>query len=256
MFGNQSGSWNQNNNQARDGVNVNTKVRTFYSDISCLQLSYWNENLSVRIAPVNGVGTDGVRQYNYNMRAATAITVDKAIALKKKIDEVIMPAIEKVKETKDLEAPVNVGMSVGNKGSALFVEFRKNDEGVPTLYLKIYTNIDAESNKAPTDGVFSYPFAKTTMITGYDAETGAATTDTVESEFEFFVEKLAEMPKISTNISHAINLENAYKAVAKANYQARNGGGNNNGFNANNGNDSGYSAPMSNVGSDDFGFLS
>ena len=254
MFGNQSGSWNQNNNQARDAINVNTKVRTFYSDISCLQLTYWNENLSIRISPVNGVGTDGVRQYNYNMRAATAITVDKAIALKKKIDEVIMPALDEVKKTNTLANPVNVGMSVGNKGSALFIELRNNAEGVPTVSLVLYTNIDAESNKAPADGVYSYPFAKTTMITGYDAETGAATTDTVESEFEFFVSKLDVMSKISTNVAHSVNLENAYKAVAKANYQARNGQG---GFNnANNGNDSGYSAPMSNVGSDDFGFLS
>jgi hypothetical protein len=220
-----------------------------------LQLAYWNENLSIRLSPVAGFGSDGVRQYNFNARATTAITVDKSIALVKKIDEIIMPAIENAKASGKLDKPVNTGLTVGAKGSAIFVELKEDKDKVPTVFLTIYTNINAENNTAPSDGVFSYPFAKTQIVTGYDSETGAATTDTVESEFEFFVEKLRELPKISSNVSHAINLDNAYKAMYRSAYQNRNGNGGD-GSNGNNGNGSGYNAPMQSVDSDDFGFLS
>lgn len=205
MFGGFGG--NQNNNNT---PNITTRIRTMYGDTACMQLSYWNENFSIRINPMIGLNEQGIRQYDYNRRGSTALTPDKCVALATKIKELILPEIEKVKTTNKLEKPVNTGVSVGNKGSSFFVEYKIDDKGVPSLYATLYTNI-GQDNVAPKDGVYSYKFTKTITVDNYDPESGTGTESINESEFMFFYEKLKGTIDITGTTTHASTLDNVLK---------------------------------------------
>ena len=229
--------FNNVGNNNSNSKNVNTKIRTFYGETACLQLSFWNENVSIKINPLQGVSSDGIRQYDYTRRANTALTADKCIALAEKIEEVILPAIEKVKKEKKLEAPVNTGLQVGNKGSAIFVEYKNDDKNIPYLYLTVYTNI-GQDGKAPKDGVYSYKFAKINTVDNYDPENGTGTDDSVDAEFMFFYEKIKNITDVSGTAAHSINMDIDNKASS-----GNRGSGNNN-FSNNSNTSQNYSAPV------------
>ena len=232
MFGNVG---NNNTNER----NTNTKIKSFFGELSSLQLTYWNENISIKINPLTGVNADGIRQYDYNRRASTALTQEKCIAIADGIKKKILPLIESKVVP---EKPVSVGVSVGTKGSAICVEYKKDDKEIPSAFLTIYTNIGADG-KAPQDGIFTYKFAKTTVSEDYDPETGESTDVTVEAEFLFFYEKIKNISDVIGTAAHSVNNDAAYKKPSTGNYNStsNNSGGN-------------YSAPVTNYTGDNFPF--
>jgi hypothetical protein len=233
MFG------NVGNNNKYD-QSINTKIKTFYSDLSCLQLTYWNESISIKINPLLSVSQDGIRQYDYNRRISTALSADKCLALKEKLEETFLPKIKEVASSKKLDKALNVGLQVGTKGSAVFFEYKNDEKGIPTLYLTIYTNV-GQDGKAPKDGVFSYKFSKVTTIENYDPESGTGTDDVVEGEFLFVYEKLKSIADVCGTAAHTINSENAYKAG----YTGKGNGGYSSFNNSQSSTQNTYSAPVS-----------
>ena len=186
MFGASAGNNNSNSK------NVNTKIRTFYSDTASLSMFYWNDNISLKISPMTGVDANGVRQYDFNRRANTALSQDKCMALALKVDEVIIPAINEVRNTGKLAKPVSTGTIVGLKKSAVMVEYKPDstNAGKPSVYLTVYGNL-SDDNKAASDSTYTYKFAKVTVIDGYNPETGASDkTEEIEGEFIFFMNKI------------------------------------------------------------------
>lgn len=249
MFGGLGGSQNNNGTPS-----VNTKIRTMYGDTACMQLSYWNENISIRINPLSGVNEQGIRQYDYNRRGSTALTTDKCMALAEEIKNKILPEIEKVKTTNKLEKAISVGLTVGKQGSAFFIEYKEDDKGTPCLYATLYTNI-GQDNKAPKEGVYSYKFTKTTVVDNYDPESGTGTESTTEAEFLYFYEKLKSMPDVQGTAAHSTVMDNTNKphgngqnAPAYPAPQQGQGGQPAFGQPAQN-----YTAPMSNFSSEGFG---
>lgn len=230
---------NNNSNEK----NVNTKIRTMYGDLSCLQLSYWNDSISLKINPLSGVSPEGIRQYDYTRRVSTALKQDKCIALANKITEKILPL---VKSGEKIEKPVNVGVQVGNKNTAIFVEYKNDDKEVPSLYLTMYTNIGPDG-KAPKDSIYSYKFSKTVITEDYDCETGTGKDIAVESEFMFFFNKLSSISDVYGTAAHSINSENTNKYVGQSNKGTFNSQGNYNQQPT-----SSYSAPVSTFDSSDF----
>lgn len=234
MFGNMA-----NNNNTNDR-GVNTKIRTWFGELSCLQLSYWNDKIAVKINPLSSVSNDGLRQYDYTRRANTALTAEKCLALYKKLKKKILPIIEG-EESFDGN-PINVGVTTNNNGTALFVEYKNDENGVPYVYLTVYTNIGTD-NKAPEDGTYKYKFEKTEVIENYDSINGTATTSKVDSEFIFFYEKLKNVADVYGTSAHSVNVNNSFKPSApKNNYNNTNNSSNN------------YSAPVSDFSSDEFPF--
>lgn len=209
MFGN---TGNNNNNDR----SVNTRVRTLYGETACMQLAYWNDNMSIKINPLASVSPEGLRQYDYNRRANTALTADKCLAIKAKVDEKILPAIETVKASGKLSEPVNVGVQVGTKGSAIFVEYKNDEKGTPSVFLTIFTNIGAD-NKAAKECTYSYKFSKVVTFDGYEPEQGTAKEDFVEAEFLFFYEKIKNISDICGTAAHSVNTDNAYKTAPRQN---------------------------------------
>ena len=234
MFGN---TGNNNSNER----NVNTKIKTFYGELSALQLTYWNENISIKINPLTGVNAEGIRQYDYNRRITTALTSDKCIAIAKGIEEKILPMI---KEGTVPEKPVSVGVSVGTKGSAVCLEYKKDDKGIPSTYLTLYTNIGADG-KASSENIFPYKFCKTTLTEDYDSETGSSTSRAIESEFLFVYEKIKNISDAVATAAHSVNVSNAYKSTSNSKFNASG---------ASNMSNSGYAAPVTNYSGDEFPF--
>lgn len=214
MFGNVG---NNNSNEK----NVNTKILSFFGELSCIQLSYWNEKLSIKINPLQGVSPEGLRQYDYTRRITTAITQEKCAALAEKIKEKLMPAISNGEVPEKI---VNVGVQVNDKGSAVFIEYKKDEKGVPHVYLTLYTNI-GQDGKANKDNTFCYKFAKTTVTENYDPDTGEGVEVSVDAEFLFFYEKLASMADICGTAAHSINSDNTAKSpssnVSKGGFNAQ-----------------------------------
>lgn len=191
---------------------VNTSIKYFYSDLSSLSLSYWNQNLSIKINPLQAINEDGRRVYDYSRRVGTALTPEKCLALSLEIEKKILPAIEKVQNGETLEEPINVGVPVGNAGTALFLEYKTTDEvPEPTLYLIFYTNI--QENKANPEYAFTYKFGKITVIEGYDPISGEAKEVPVEAEFMYLYDKMRNIQEIAGTAAHSENVNNAFKAM-------------------------------------------
>lgn len=251
MFGNNYGG-NTNNNYNQKSVN--TRIRTFYGDLSALQLSYWNENISVKINPIIPGGTDGIRQYDFNRKIMTAITTDKAIGLYKKIKKDIIPVLEAIEngEQKTLEKPINKGIAIG-QSTLLFVQYKMINE-IPTLELALFTNV-VDGKTAP-ENVFRYRFNKVEVATSLDEETMEMETAKVEGEFLFFYEKLKNIATVVADSAHSINLAKPHGG--NNNYTSGNNNGNYGGNNyqnqSNNSGTSGYSAPESDFNATEFPF--
>lgn len=229
-----------NNNNSEK--NVNTKIRTMYGELSCLQLSYWNDSISLKINPLTGLSPEGIRQYDYTRRISTALKQDKCLALADKISEKILPLIRSGEKIDDV---VNVGVQVGNKNTAIFIEYKNDDKEIPSLYLTMYTNIGPDG-KAPKDGIYSYKFNKTVVSENYNFETGEGKETTVESEFMFFYEKISSIATVYGTAAHSVNSENSNK------YTASNKSTFNTQGNYNQSTPVTYSAPVSAFDSSDF----
>lgn len=252
MFGGFGG--NQNNSGT---PSVNTKIRTMYGDTACMQLAYWNENISIRINPLTGTNEQGIRQYDFNRRGSTALTPDKCIALAEKIKEVILPEIEKVKTSKKLDKAINTGLNVGNKGSSFFVEYKNDDKGVPSLYVTLYTNV-SQDNKAPSDGAYSYKFTKTITVDNYDPESGTGTESTTEAEFMYFYEKIKSIADAQATAAHAVTMDKVNKPRGNSQnasgYPAPQNGNGQPPFGQPPQQQNNYNAPMSTFNSEDMPF--
>ena len=239
--------------------NTNTRIRTFYSDLSCFQMSYWNENISIKLNPFTGVNAEGVRQYDFGRKCTTALTPDKSLALVDGVEKVLFPVHDEYEKSAKFSGPVSVSVAMQAKNSIISIEYKEDptNNNLPTFFLVIYTNI-GEDGKAPKDGTFAYKFAKIPMTVDYNAEEGTAKeTKLVDSEFLFFLDKLKTVPMIAGTAAHSVNSENTWKSNRSSN---NNGGGfaaNNSGsFNLNNPSQNSYTAPVSDFSGDEFNFVS
>lgn len=242
--------WNRNNsannNISSDAKNVNTKIKTFYSDISCMQLAYWNDKISIKINPLLSINADGLRQYDYNRRATTALVSEKCIALAEKIKENILPKIKEVSEKKTLDAAVNVGVQTGKNDGAVFFEYKNDEAGVPSVYLTVYTTI-GQDGKAPKDGVYSYKFSKVNTMENYDSESGTGSDNVVEAEFMFVYNKLKNISDLFATATHSAAMDSSFVSTTGGN----SGAGYNNG-NTQSSTNPPYQASMQNNTMEDF----
>lgn len=241
-------------NTANGGIqkSVNTRIKTFYGDLSSLQIGYWNDNVSIKINPLASVSADGIRNYDYQRRVNTALTSEKCIALAESIDSKIMPKVNEVKLGNGLASPVSVVLPVTNKSTLIAVEYKNDESGTPSLYLTVYTNVD-QNGKAPSNGVYSYKFAKVKVVTDYDPETGAGNDDYVEAEFLFFYDKLKKISDVFGTAAHSAKNDTTSNFSAQGAQQPQQNNSYSGNTNAGSYNNN-YSTPVSNFDSESFPF--
>ena len=201
----------RNSNQNNGGSNVNTTFKMMFSDLSSLNIGGWNQQLSLKIVPSTGVDANGMRQYDQNRRASTALYPEKAIALAKGIKEVLIPAMEKVKAGEDLEAPLAVSVSMGSneKKNVLSVEYKKDEQGIPHFYLTLCQMLRPDNTVDPQN-VYSYKFGTAAYVVGYNQVTGAYDKEEkVESEFDVFYQILGRATDILPIAAHGVRYSNS-----------------------------------------------
>lgn len=186
------------NKQNKNEVNVNTRGYRFMNrDGFCpstLVCGFWNEMISLKIHPALPENKQTQSQvYDYNQMIATSLSLEKAVTLVKKTQEIVYPAI-KANQTKSIAVLiggnnlVQVGYDANNKAA----------------YIGIHKSLDPESKK-PQESLY-YEFLDSSQITiaDYNPETGSYTaTDPVTCELDTFVEILkASIHALSGAYSH------------------------------------------------------
>ena len=220
MFNNNSNF--RNNNGGNNNINCSTKIRTFFGELSAFQLSFWNENLSVKINPIKGVNSEGIREYDFDSKAITAFGSDKATALAKNITETILPLVEKVYngELKSIENPVTISSEIGgNKGNVVVFRYKNDNNGTPAVYFAIQSKFTTPEGQEQTYE-YAYKFEKTPVQVTEGEET---VTKMVESEFLFMLNFMKNLYKMA-GISH----EDRLTAAVQATFNNRNNNYNNN----------------------------
>ena len=188
------------NKQNKNEINVNTRGYRFMNrDGFCpstLVCGYWNEMISLKIHPALPESSQTQSQvYDYNQVLATSLSLEKALILIKKTQELIYPAIQ---NNQDKSIAVLIG---GNN----LVQIGYKAE-MKASYIGIHKGLDPESKK-PQDSLY-YQFVDSSEITieDYDPETGnySATTP-VECELQTFIEILkSSVRALSGAFSHDI----------------------------------------------------
>lgn len=204
----------QNNNG--NGVNINTRLYTSYSDSCMISLGLWNDKLSLKFHPMKGVNSDGIRQYAQDNTeiVTTSLTVDNTTALLKGIKDNIKPAIaEKRAES------VSITMGVNENRKVVSVE----TDGDKVM-LSIIVGV-ADNGTANPENKLTHTFNKKEYMVGYDPATGSGETVSVDADFENFIMKLNDIYTSSSATPHAINYSNALKS-SFSNRQAVNNNGN------------------------------
>lgn len=191
-------------NNNGNGVNLNTRLYTSYSDTCMLVLGAWNDKLSLKFHPMKGVNADGIRQYAQDNTEIvnTSLTTDNTIAFLTGIDDKIMPAL---KESKAETVSVTMGINENRKVVTVGTDGKE-------VWLSVIINV-AENGVADASNELKHTFNKKEYMTGYDPSTGTGTeTVNTNSDFLNFVSKLREIYNLSGAAAHAANYANAIKS--------------------------------------------
>ena len=249
---NNAGYQNGNQNQ----VSVSTTLHTLYSDVSSLRIGAWNDQLSLRFNPIIPTveGYSG-RRYDYQNGKITAVRLDGVEALKRSIDEKIMPVIEQMESGVMPTEPVSVSVKYTGKNGTniLSIEIRKDGNGDNYGVFLVFYGSVSENLQANDGNTGIYKFGTHTMVVNYNPIDGSIAGETlVESEFRLFYHVLEKIIEITPFGYHGQKYSNAFKQMSSNGFQ----NGYQNGFQQNNaGNDfngggmsqNGYSAQTTSV---------
>lgn len=234
-------------NNANQGVNVNSSIKASMGGLSRLRFALWNQQITLTINPA--IGTDpqtGLPTYDNGRAIKAFINLPCAEVLKKGIEEKINPEIRKVIKGEPFEE-VSVGAECGSsKKNMVTIELVKKDDGNPVVKLGIYP-VSNESFAADLSSSFVHEFPNERLFIGYNPQTGSSVSDAVISgDFEIFVDMLNNLILATGMNDHGAR----YGKVAASSF-TQNSGGNNQGssYNANNTGVYNASAWASNSGS-------
>lgn len=136
-----------NNNQQGAGPNINTTLTTIFSPEAQLTVKAWNRLLSLEFAKAVGEPDEnGLSQYDNDSshHIRTSLTYEKCVALKKKYEEVLRPAIlEGTPKSISVKIRTNTGerklITLGFNGTAPFIrigwQLAEDFTGTPDNFL-------------------------------------------------------------------------------------------------------------------------
>lgn len=170
-------------NNNKEQVNINTRFMQFMNaeaeTPSTMQLSYWNDMLSIKINPALPPEKRTQNSfYNYEEGITTALTVEKVLTLVNEIKREIIPAIK---------AGTNrvIGIPIAGGTSLLTVSTGVKRFGEVRPFVTIFKNLNPETKRPEQQ--LSYEFINGLVVNDYDETTGSFTTDSVQSDLLLFV---------------------------------------------------------------------
>lgn len=234
-----------NNNQQGAGPNINTTLTTIFSPEAQLSVKAWNRLLSLEFAKAVGEPDEnGLSQYDNDSshHIRTSLTYEKCVALKKKYEEVLRPAIlEGTPKSISVKIRTNTGerklITLGFNGTAPFIrigwQLAEDFTGTPNNFLDMILR--------PVE------LLKDFNILNGESEP----VEDVYVDLDKFVECLDAVGVKPLGVSHAIRFGNAvYSSYANSRMAGNNAaygrGGNGYGNNQYSNNNNGYQAPYRN----------
>ena len=234
-----------NNNQQATGPNINTTLTTIFSPEAQLSVKAWNRLLSLEFARAVGEPDEnGLSQYDNDSshHIRTSLTYEKCVALKKKYEEVLRPAIlEGTPKSISVKIRTNTGerklFTMGFNGTAPFIrigwQLAEDFTGTPNNFL--------DMTLRPVE-----------LIKDFNILNGESEpVDDVYVDLDKFVECLDAVGVKPLGVSHAIRFGNAVYSSYANNRMAGNNaaygrGGNGYGNNQYSNNNNGYQAQYRN----------
>lgn len=191
---------NQNNPNGGDNrVNVNTNIKTFYSDSVSLNLSCWNDRLSFRWSTAIGKDGNGYTQYDKKHGISTALTYSLICGLQEVYNRKIKP-VKDAGETPS--APIHAPIPLQN-GNILFITYQTDENGVTSDYLNLY--------RKETNDTVSFRFDTVTSVVDFDPATGSGTVEeSIPADFTAFMKILDNVVLMLPIVNHAKKLSAAY----------------------------------------------
>lgn len=234
-----------NNNQQGAGPNINTTLTTIFSPEAQLSVKAWNRLLSLEFAKAVGEPDEnGLSQYDNDSshHIRTSLTYEKCVALKKKYEEVLRPAIlEGTPKSISVKIRTNTGerklITLGFNGTAPFIrigwQLAEDFTGTPNNFLDMILR--------PVE------LLKDFNILNGESEP----VENVYVDLDKFVECLDAVGVKPLGVSHAIRFGNAvYSSYANSRMAGNNAaygrGGNGYGNNQYSNNNNGYQAQYRN----------
>ena len=211
------------NNNNSGTINTNTTFITFYSDVSSLTISGWNDMIALRFLPAMGKDANGLTQYDKDKKISTSLKPNNSCALLKKIEKKIIPAYEKGEKAK----AVTVKTRSKEGLNTITVSNKLDENGNPKFTLIFAGNVN-ENGIAEPANIIMYPFNSVETLEDYDPTVGGGTESTEEAEFFNFVEILKHRIDILGLNHHAAkhgnNLSKSYGNNNGGNQQSSNSG--------------------------------
>lgn len=232
-----------NNNPANKAQSTNTRLSTWSCDYSCLQVRLWDDNLSLTFNVCTGKDANGKNTYDFQNKLSTAITPERAVGILNYLVEV-SKQLEAYQDNGTFENS-NIAFVVGAKRNRLCFEAAKDEQGIPSVYIRLYANVDI--NGASSDCV-TYKMNHGEYYKNYDPQTGNGDRCFVEDELNLFVYYLSNLTRIADGKfdHHSQRYMKATDAAFASGFQ--NNGGNAGQFNNAPNN---YQAPVSAMSSSD-----
>lgn len=199
----------QNNEYSSDNTrnkSITTKIYQFKNkegfDPSTLQISGWDEMMSLRINPALEPNKQSKEQiFDYDRFVATSLNMEKAMLLLYKINTDIIPAMKNDEEK-------NVGISIGGD-SLICVGTGKKITGSVRPYVAIHKALNPDTKK-PEQSIY-YEFKTSMTIDDYDEKTGNYTiSEGNNAEFKLFVNLLESFVKDSNFAGHNVRTSCKY----------------------------------------------
>ena len=197
------------NNNPKNEINVNTGITTLFSDISSLTIGCWNDKISLRWMPAIGKDESGVTRYDKDHRINTSIGHVKVATLLKIYEKNLKELVETQQDPGEKGKSVGVKL-MGKEGiSVLLIEYKRDSEGVPQVYLTLARKLTPAG--ADPSNIVRYQFNKIESIVDYNpAEGGEPIVEKENSEFEDFLEILRSRKLMTGLNSHATKYSAAF----------------------------------------------
>lgn len=194
--------------------NTNTRCDNFYSDNGRLEVSLWNNYVSLRIAPSTGVDARGLRTYesDNNRIMSTCIKFENIESIIEAVENELIPA---AKDGKDKTISfMTAGYREGSKKKLITIGYSAE---IDTYYLSVAANLD-EDGKGTPEQTIRFDFERKEIFVDYDLTTGDSLTTPVQSDFNRFM-------KIISGYTRAIPMEDHGVRFVKNRYRQSGFGG-------------------------------
>ena len=178
---------------------INTDGIQLYGDTSTIQFDWWNQTISIKMAPAKDPSDQSPGVYDYKQKLITAMPPDTAVILGNLIESDIIPAIQ-AGEAKQ------VGVQT-SKLNMFYVSTGVAETGKVEPYMALFMDID-ESRKPKR--TMTFKFRNRHVFSKFDPNTGEfEMRDGIAEEFKFIAQFFKSAINVMGATAHGVDVGHA-----------------------------------------------